>query len=71
VPKGAGKIALDVVGPVGVAPEEHHHEQDVRTMREEVYQEVLMNPVDLSQQAPDAIAFDPARYAASRRESDL
>jgi len=40
-------------------------------MREEVYQEVLMNPVDLSQQAPDAIAFDPARYAASRRESDL
>jgi len=71
VPEGPGEVARDVVGSVGVASEKHHDEQDVRTMREEVYQEVLMNPVDLSQQAPDAIAFDPARYAASRRESDL
>jgi len=48
VPEGPGKVALDVVGPVGVAPEKHHHEQNIRAMREEVYQKGLVNPVDLS-----------------------
>jgi len=48
VPEGPGEVARDVVGSVGVASEKHHDEQNIRAMREEVYQKGLVNPVDLS-----------------------
>jgi hypothetical protein len=56
---------------VGRAPEQNHHKEHIGAVDEKVYQEVLMDPVDLSQQSPDAGARDSAGHAASGRESNL
>lgn len=67
-----GQVPLDAgVGLLGSAPEEDHHNQCVGATYKKVYQGVLVHPVDLSQQASDAVALDATLDSSSRRESDL
>ena len=68
---GTRQVAGDARRLVGCAPEQNHHEEHIGAPDEEVYQEVLVDPVDLSQQAPDASTRDSAGHAASGRKSNL
>lgn len=65
------KVARDTRRLIFSAPEERHDQKNIRAVDEEVYQEVLVDPVDLSQQASDAGAGHPAGYAASGRKTYL
>ena len=62
---------MDGVGPSGIAAKKDHQNQRVGPRHEKVYQGVLMHPVDLSQQASDAIALDAALNTSARRKPDL
>ena len=68
---GAGKVARDGISAVEISPKEHHHEKNIGASREEVYQKVLVDPVDLSQQAPDAVSLHTGSNPASGRKSNL
>jgi len=68
---GAGKVARDGVSAIGISPKEHHYEKNIGASREEVYQKVLVDPVDLSQQAPDAVSLHTRSNPASGRKSNL
>lgn len=65
------KVARDARRLVFGAPEKRHDQEHVGAINEKVYQEVLVDPVDLSQQAPDACSRHPAGYAASGRKPNL
>jgi len=65
------KVARDARRLVFGAPEERHDQEHVGAINEKVYQEVLVDSVDLSQQAPDACSGYSAGYAASGRKPNL
>lgn len=49
---------------LGPSPKQHHHSQGVGALRKEVYQVVLMHPIDLSQKAANPVALDGCLRAA-------
>lgn len=69
---GSGQIAGDgVAGVGGGSPKQGHDDQRPVRSYEKVYQEMLVHPVDLSQEAPYAVALHARRRAATRRKADL
>lgn len=71
-PHDAGQVARDAgIRLLRIAPEERHDDERVGASYKKVYQDMLMNPVDLSQYAPDAIALHRGLGAAARRKTNL
>lgn len=55
----------------GIASKENHHREHIRAVTEKVYQDVLIHPVDLSQQPADPITNDGGPRFAPRGEARL
>lgn len=51
-------------------PEKHHEREQQRRIRKKVYQALLIDPIDLSQNSLDPVAKD-GRFGPTRSEADL